>query len=328
LQQIEIICIDDGSSDCSLEIVSKYAEKESRIKVLHQNNAGVSTTRNRGIMLAKGQFVCFLDADDIWIPNFLTDEKIEKWKNEQFDIISYKEVNSNEDMTAFSIPISREEKVVDGGADSIWCVSSHMGACFYKREMLMKYKIRFQENLKYGEDGLFRLCCMYFANRICIKDEVMYIYRQNQTGAMHQRKQSAIMYYMQIVKGYMKLQEFCNSFNLFDKGEVKIGKTAVGIYYVDMAKEHFQNLGSLRELKEAIEKSQYYDEFNSLTEKDVPEQYWKWYQFLNNNIRLFQMQSILKGCILGILKICLRIPIIRKMRERKLYQGENLLRVE
>lgn len=256
LQQVEIICIDDGSSDHSLEIVSQYAEKESRIRVIQQKNAGVSVARNKGIVLAKGEYISLLDADDIWIPNLLTDAKIEKWKNEQFDIISYKEVNSNEDVTAFSIPISREEKVINGGADSIWCVSSHMGACFYKREMLMRHKIRFQEDLKYGEDGLFRLCCMYFANRICIKDEVMYVYRQNPKSAMHQRKQSAIMYYMQIVKGYMKLQEFCNSFNLFDKGKVKIGKTAVGIYYIDMAKEHFQNWGSIKELKKAIEKSE------------------------------------------------------------------------
>ena len=67
----ELILIDDGSKDKTGEICDKYAEKDTRIKVIHKNNGGVSSARNTGLDMAKGEWITFLDADD-WIePNFL-----------------------------------------------------------------------------------------------------------------------------------------------------------------------------------------------------------------------------------------------------------------
>lgn len=66
LKDIEIICIDDGSTDSSLDILKEYAEIDSRIKVLSQKNKGVGACRNDGIKISSGEFVCFLDADDYY----------------------------------------------------------------------------------------------------------------------------------------------------------------------------------------------------------------------------------------------------------------------
>jgi glycosyltransferase involved in cell wall biosynthesis len=66
----ELIIVDDGSTDDSLEIIDKNFE-DSRIKVIRQNNSGVSAARNRGIASAQYQYVAFLDADDFWDPTFL-----------------------------------------------------------------------------------------------------------------------------------------------------------------------------------------------------------------------------------------------------------------
>lgn len=66
LKEIEIICIDDGSADSSLELLKKYARKDDRISVYTQRNAGLSETRNRGIKKAEGDYIEFLDSDD-WL---------------------------------------------------------------------------------------------------------------------------------------------------------------------------------------------------------------------------------------------------------------------
>lgn len=67
----EMIIIDDGSSDNSVSVVQKYMEKESRIRLLQQANAGSAAARNHGIREAQGQYIALLDADDIWLPDFL-----------------------------------------------------------------------------------------------------------------------------------------------------------------------------------------------------------------------------------------------------------------
>ncbi len=66
LKEIEVICIDDGSTDNSLEILNKYAQKDSRVIVLTQKNIGVGKTRNKGIQISKGEFVIFIDPDDFY----------------------------------------------------------------------------------------------------------------------------------------------------------------------------------------------------------------------------------------------------------------------
>ena len=64
LKNIEIICVDDGSTDRSLEILSKYEKNDARIRIIRQKNSGVSAARNKGILNAKGEYIAFLDADD------------------------------------------------------------------------------------------------------------------------------------------------------------------------------------------------------------------------------------------------------------------------
>lgn len=63
-QNLEIICVDDGSTDCSGEICEQYALKDHRVKVFHQENQGVSAARNKGLDIATGEYIAFIDSDD------------------------------------------------------------------------------------------------------------------------------------------------------------------------------------------------------------------------------------------------------------------------
>ena len=65
LEDAEFICIDDGSTDGCAEILAAFAQKDARVRVIRQENAGLSAARNRGMEAAQGEYLCFLDSDDL-----------------------------------------------------------------------------------------------------------------------------------------------------------------------------------------------------------------------------------------------------------------------
>lgn len=95
----EMIIIDDGSKDGSADLVREYEKKDSRIRLVQQENAGSAAARNNGIGQAEGQYIALLDADDIWEPEFLAEQTaFMKEKNAVCVYCSYKciDENSNE----------------------------------------------------------------------------------------------------------------------------------------------------------------------------------------------------------------------------------------
>ena len=82
---LEVICVDDGSTDESPEILRAYAEKDSRVKIITQENRGISATRNRGIEEAQGEYLCFVDSDDTINPEALDSayHAVEEYENLQ-----------------------------------------------------------------------------------------------------------------------------------------------------------------------------------------------------------------------------------------------------
>lgn len=88
LKEIEIICIDDGSEDSSLEVLREYAGKDDRISVYTQRNFGLAETRNRGLKKARGEYVEFLDSDD-WLENETAEKLYEACEKNRLDILIF-----------------------------------------------------------------------------------------------------------------------------------------------------------------------------------------------------------------------------------------------
>ena len=87
-QDYEVICVDDGSTDISGEICKAFANQDTRIKYLRQDNAGVSAARNLGLKNATGEYVCFVDSDDVLAENYLL-RLLDLSKDGSFSICSH-----------------------------------------------------------------------------------------------------------------------------------------------------------------------------------------------------------------------------------------------
>ena len=85
----EAICVDDGSTDGSGAILDEYAAKDGRFRVIHQKNAGVSAARNAALDVAKGEWVCFVDADDVIDRDWLRAMMLGRKSNLQKDIVVF-----------------------------------------------------------------------------------------------------------------------------------------------------------------------------------------------------------------------------------------------
>ena len=143
----EVLCIDDGSKDKSLNILKKYEKKDNRITVHHQKNMGVAKTRNKGITLAKGEYITFIDNDDYIEKDYL-DNYVSKTNEEDYDIVigGYKRVTDNK--------VLHQEVPNNTLWDKYVIVTPW--AKLYKKETIQKCKAEF---LDYGiaEDIYFLL---------------------------------------------------------------------------------------------------------------------------------------------------------------------------
>lgn len=184
---IEIILINDGSKDNTFKVCQELSLNNSKISVINQSNQGVSVARNKGIELSKGEYICFLDGDD-FLDETCFEKVIEKFQNNHdidmcfygFRDVSESGEISGEYHTFRIYPdniINGTEALMLKCMRKIWICT---GACVYKKELLNKYKIRYKEGYKYGEDVNFINTCISYAKKIdCVKENFLNCLKRN-----------------------------------------------------------------------------------------------------------------------------------------------------
>ena len=192
LQEIEIILINDGSSDNSGRICNQYAKNDNRVRVIHKKNEGVSIARNTGISIARGNWITFVDSDD-WIDIKMCELAYETSIQENADFIfcnnfcNYptKEIEMtmfDDDKKTFSGNDIKELQllIIDSlrlGVNFVSNLTFPWGK-FIKRETLKKLKNNlFPPELKWGEDQLFNLNFLQETNKAIYVNKKLYHYR-------------------------------------------------------------------------------------------------------------------------------------------------------
>ena len=194
----EIICVDDASTDASLSVLKAYAERDLRIQILvNEENRGLSYTRNRGLDVARGKYILFVDSDDMLKPEAL--EKLYQYaKRERVDGVLFDREIKLEGNAARekleNVKLEKEkllpEQIFSGKELFIkftevkhWKVAAWR--YFWNRDFLMKNSLRFYTGL-INEDNLFTFQCLMKAAYIANLNEILYIYRKRDNSIMYQ----------------------------------------------------------------------------------------------------------------------------------------------
>lgn len=186
--RLDIILVNDGSSDKSLEICNKYELEDKRVRVFTQNNQGVSVARNLGLDYIKGEYVTFSDSDDIWEKSGI--EKlvlsIEK-NNTDLAVGAY---NLYDHIKKSKTKVSYLDKEVYSIKDYLYFLNRGKTSPFFGSQCNKLYKkeivntVRYQEGVSYAEDYLFNLGILKKVNTISNVEEVVYNYRLSRENAL------------------------------------------------------------------------------------------------------------------------------------------------
>jgi glycosyltransferase involved in cell wall biosynthesis len=176
-RDIEIVCIDDGSTDSSGAILDEYAAADSRFVVVHQANSGQSAARNRGICIARGEYIAFLDSDD-WYDRDLCAKSLQIAVESKADIVLFfhNSVDCPNRRTRFhkiraDLATDEFEKV-----QIVRYCNSVIWNQLYRKAFLDENHIRFLEGHVF-EDTHFSLKAAILANGIALLKEKLYYYR-------------------------------------------------------------------------------------------------------------------------------------------------------
>lgn len=188
----EIICVNDGSTDNSLQILEKYAANNPRIRIINQENRGSAAARNTGLAAAKGKYITFVDSDD-WVEPSLVKQTFIYMQHRQLDILIFRLRKYNPQTQNFcynpyhAFPSKLPYFSINSSPkDAVLLASLPQEACakVYRRSFLNENNLSFCESITQGEDEIFNLQCLPYVKKYGILKENLYNYRYPREGSI------------------------------------------------------------------------------------------------------------------------------------------------
>lgn len=171
-EEYEIICVNDGSADGSLEVLREYEAKHTNFRVIDQRNRGVSAARNSGIEAASADYIWMVDSDDLIARNILK-VFLETVKTDRPDIVYFGAYSFSEELT------EKEKSAYLEGALPATSFANHVyiTRSLFKREFLYRNSVYFDTAISYSEDSLFNCQCLLAKPSVFHMDRMGYLFR-------------------------------------------------------------------------------------------------------------------------------------------------------
>ena len=199
LKDIEIICVDDGSTDDSLNILKEYAAEDSRVQIIQQQNAGAGAARNNGMRHATGKYLSFLDSDDFFEPRML-ERAYDLAEKDQADFVAYKSDQYHTEKNQF-VPVSwviRENEIPPYHPFNHRQMTGNVFKVFvgwawdklFLREFVDKYNLTFQEQ-RTSNDMLFVFSAVALAKKIAVVPAVLAHQRRDAKDSLSKTRENS-----------------------------------------------------------------------------------------------------------------------------------------
>ncbi len=239
LNEIEIICVNDGSTDNSLCILEKFAELDKRIKIINQKNKGLSGARNTGIKLVQGEYFGFLDSDD-WVDLDYFEKLYKRAKNCDADISLGDFIRKGKFKHKIRLKLNKEEEFVGDNEKFYGSQFYHFPCVWNKIYKTSKFNdLRFIEGI-YFEDGPYTIQALHRANKVvtCCNTYLYYFVNPNSIVKTLNKKKEQDMYnsskfILNYIKDNMQIQDKGIYYETFAQKlwRIKLYSTVENLYY-------------------------------------------------------------------------------------------------
>lgn len=172
----ELLLIDDGSTDNSLNIMTKYTQQDNRIKVFRQIWSGVSTARNKGLSVAKGKWITFVDADDWISPNYLAN-MIACCEGTDLVIGGYREHPSQKKYARAKECKNLFVDEIDYSSPITLSIFYYPWAKLYKSDIILQHNLSFSNKIRISEDSFFIMNYLAHCSKLTLTPYTDYFYR-------------------------------------------------------------------------------------------------------------------------------------------------------
>ncbi len=202
--ELEIILVDDGSTDGCYEICENYKKKDSRIVVIHKENGGLVNARKTGIDHAHGDYIAYVDGDD-WIEPDMYERMYKKITEQVVDVVMcgrYEDTGETTKAVFHGLPEGRYDKqallekvyprLIVNDSFFEWGVFPGVWDKLFKRELVERFQMSVDDRIAMGEDAACVYPCLLNAGSIYIMNECFYHYRQTTSSMVKQIKSYAV----------------------------------------------------------------------------------------------------------------------------------------
>lgn len=327
-EDIEVVLVDDGSTDGSGDLCNAIAEKHREVYSIHQENAGVSAARNVGIeyVLTQTQdyettYIAFLDADDFWMDNVISDSTMQIIIDKKYDIVSFSCYYSNAFANRLSINFTNKDEsfIMPNKGTTQWLLNGHLGSKLFRCSMLRNNKIRFMEDVKFNEDIIFEREAVFCAESAASMGDYLHIYRMNPSSITHNNRCSLSNATI-VASTWYRIRTWAKDINVSEENKKQwelFCKSLSGQRLLEAASSLAEAGYGAKEVLACISDVPFYDIINRLQVNELAEWQVKDLIDYKDNFRRFVFKHQIRGLIIRCAKIMLYSRAMRKIREKR-----------